>query len=45
VEIQGIPSVEAAKYMGCKESTLRVHLARARQNLQKRLRRIGVTDE
>jgi RNA polymerase sigma-70 factor (ECF subfamily) len=45
VEIEGIPSVEAAKYMGCKESTLRVHLARAKANLQTKLRRIGVTDE
>jgi RNA polymerase sigma-70 factor, ECF subfamily len=45
VEIEGFSQKEAAKYIGCRESTLRVHLARAKSNLQKRLRRIGVTDE
>lgn len=45
VEIEGVSQREAALRLGCRESTLRVHLARAKENLRQRLRAIGVTDE
>ncbi|MBU0690794.1 RNA polymerase sigma factor [bacterium] len=45
VEIEGLPQKEAALRLGCRESTLRVHLARAKENLRKRLRAIGVKNE
>ncbi|MFH1010498.1 MAG: RNA polymerase sigma factor [bacterium] len=45
VEIEDYSSQEAAHILGCAESTLRVHLSRARRNLQKRLKSLGFHDE
>jgi DNA-directed RNA polymerase specialized sigma24 family protein len=45
VEIEGIRQKDAALRLGCRESTLRVHLARAKENLRRKLRSIGVNDE
>jgi RNA polymerase sigma-70 factor (ECF subfamily) len=42
VEIEGMDSREAAYVMGCAESTLRVHLARAKQNLREKLMKLGI---
>jgi len=45
VEIEGVTQKDAALKLGCGESTLRVHLARAKENLRRKLRLIGVNDE
>ena len=45
VEIESYASKEAARMIGCADSTLRVHLARAKQNLRKKLKESGITYE
>ena len=45
VEIEGYTSKEAAQIIGCSDSTLRVHLVRAKQNLHKKLKESGITYE
>jgi RNA polymerase sigma factor (sigma-70 family) len=42
VEIEGMSSKEAADVLGCADSTLRVHLARAKQTLRENLTRLGI---
>jgi RNA polymerase sigma factor CnrH len=44
VEIEGLSSKEAAYALGCADSTLRVHLARAKQTLREQLIRLGLGD-
>ncbi len=41
-EIEGMNSREAAYVLGCRDSTFRVHLARARQTLRERLTKLGI---
>jgi RNA polymerase sigma-70 factor (ECF subfamily) len=43
IELDACSTQEAAAFMGCSESTVRVHLARARANLRHRLRRLGLS--
>jgi RNA polymerase sigma-70 factor (ECF subfamily) len=45
VEIEGYSSREAAEIVGCSDSTLRVHLARAKQSLRKKLEDSGIRHE
>ncbi|NOZ03429.1 MAG: RNA polymerase sigma factor [FCB group bacterium] len=45
MEIEGFSSEEAAGIMGCKPGTVRVHLNRARNNLQTKLRALGYSNE
>jgi RNA polymerase sigma-70 factor (ECF subfamily) len=45
VEIEDYPSKEAANILGCAESTLRVHLSRARRNLRNKLKSLGFPHE
>jgi len=45
IEIENWSSREAAEALGCAESTLRVHLARAKQNLRNYLSQYGFGDE
>jgi RNA polymerase sigma-70 factor, ECF subfamily len=45
VEIENLNSKEAAECLGCSDSTLRVHLARAKQNLRTRLKQLGFDNE
>jgi RNA polymerase sigma factor (sigma-70 family) len=42
VEIEGMNSKEAAYALKCSDSTLRVHLARAKQTLRENLTRLGI---
>lgn len=42
VEIEGMNSREAAFVLGCADSTLRVHLARAKQTLRNNLTKLGL---
>lgn len=42
VEIEEYSQREAAELLGCAESTLRVHLARAKQKLRTRLSQLGI---
>lgn len=42
VEMEGMNSAEAAYVLGCADSTLRVHLARAKQTLRENLTRLGI---
>jgi RNA polymerase sigma-70 factor (ECF subfamily) len=45
IEIEGQSSVEAAFIMGCKDSTARVHLARAKENLRQKLSQMGIGND
>jgi RNA polymerase sigma-70 factor, ECF subfamily len=45
VEIEEMDSGAAAFVLGCADSTLRVHLARAKKNLRESLTRLGIRDE
>ncbi len=45
MEIEGFSSEEAAGIMGCKPGTVRVHLNRARNNLQTKLKALGYSNE
>lgn len=45
IEIENFSSSEAAHMLGCSDSTVRVHLARAKQTLRERLKRLGISDE
>ena len=42
VEIEGMNSREAAYILKCADSTLRVHLARAKQALREKLTKLGI---
>ena len=42
VEIEGLNSREAAYVLKCSDSTLRVHLARAKHTLRENLTRLGI---
>ncbi len=42
IEIEGLNSSEAAYILGCADSTLRVHLARARLTLRENLTKLGI---
>jgi RNA polymerase sigma-70 factor, ECF subfamily len=42
IEMEGMTSREAAYVLGCADSTLRVHLARAKQSLRENLTRLGI---
>lgn len=41
-EVEEMSVREAAEILKCAESTLRVHVARAKQNLRERLHRLGI---
>ncbi|MCB9357837.1 MAG: RNA polymerase sigma factor [Calditrichaeota bacterium] len=45
IEIEGMSSAEAAFAMGCKDSTARVHLARAKDTLRKQLTDMGIGND
>lgn len=45
IEIEGMSSAEAAFAMNCKDSTARVHLARAKETLRKTLTEMGFGNE
>lgn len=45
IEIENFSSPEAAHILGCSDSTVRVHLARAKHTLRERLKRLGISDE
>ena len=41
MNIEGYSSKEAAERMDCSDATARVHLNRAKNNIQKKLRKLG----
>lgn len=45
VEIKGLNSADAAYVMGCKDSTVRVHLARAKETLRRILTETGIGND
>ena len=45
IEIEGLTAHEAAYSLGCSDSTVRVHLARAKQALRRTLMSLGIGDE
>ena len=45
IEIEGMSSTEAAFIMGCKDSTARVHLARAKDTLRQKLTEMGIGND
>lgn len=45
IEIESYTSVEASEMLSCSDSTVRVHLARAKRTLRERLKRLGISDE
>ncbi|MBU0509463.1 RNA polymerase sigma factor, partial [bacterium] len=42
IEIENHTSPEAAEILGCSDSTVRVHLARAKETLRRRLTELGI---
>jgi RNA polymerase sigma factor (sigma-70 family) len=42
IEIEGMNTKDAAYVLGCADSTLRVHLARAKQSLRENLMKLGI---
>lgn len=45
IEIEGLSSAEAAFVMGCKDSTARVHLSRAKESLRNKLSEMGIGND
>lgn len=45
IEVELVSTHDAALILKCAESTLRVHLARAKQNLREKLHRLGIGDD